>query len=161
VLFRSKQIHENDKVIFVKARQIGMTTLLAGYVKWVNNSLYSYNGITNMEDSHFKKIFRSFSNEKKIINDKYHYMFDEHNYKQIPLPYTPIKDCEKLIIAGTPDPEGNLKWVVDRKDELGFKVFTYTANDCYPKWTKRGMMQFVSSPDIDKYIAREVHCKFV
>lgn len=31
-----KDIHENDRLIIVKCRQLGMTTLLAGYAAWLN-----------------------------------------------------------------------------------------------------------------------------
>lgn len=130
-----KHIHENDKVVIVKARQIGMTTLLAGYLQW-RNGLYDCHTCSLDMNEYFEQAKTNFFRNQKRKDFDYCFAYDEYNYKGIPIPYTPIKNVEKLIIVGTPDRNGNLKYVVDNKDRFGLKVFTYSAYDCYPMWDR-------------------------
>lgn len=153
-----KQIHENDKVIIVKARQIGMTTLLTGYMAWKHDRIrnYKYNSFDTMMDVRrngtlFYRSYYKFKDETQSVC-----ITDELNYKTTPLPNLSYK---KNIIVGTPDPMGNLKWIVDRKDEYGFKVFTYTVNDCPEVW---GTYKIDNAKRLmPEYVDKELYCKFV
>lgn len=131
-----KQIHENDKVVIVKARRIGMTTLLAGYMKW-KSGLYQYDSCNFQMNRHFNQTLSEFRENNKRVDQKFHMIYDEYNHKNIPLPYIRIRNIEKLIIVGTPDVKGNLKYIIDNKDKIGIKVFTYSAYNCYPMWDRK------------------------
>lgn len=155
-----KNIHENDKVVIVKARQIGMTTLLAGYLSWRNDP-YRYYTINEGMAKNFRERFDEFVKQSdKGKFDKPCHVLDEINLDRIPLPHL----TNKTIIVGTPDGFGNLKFVVNRKDLFELKVFTYSAYDCYPKWNRE---QINSNREISGYYVnedsfmREVEAKFV
>jgi hypothetical protein len=155
-----KNIHENDRVVITKARQIGMTTLLAGYLSWRNDPYRYYSANQGMTE-YFKKTFDRFV--KRSDNGKFGkscYILDEVNFDRIPLPHL----TNKTIIVGTPDHKGNLKFVVDRKDFFGLKVFTYSAYDCYPMWNDDSIdihRQFSNHFNDEESFVREIEAKFV
>lgn len=154
-----KNIHENDRVVIVKSRRIGVTTLLAGYLRWSSNYNFEYNSVNENMERHFIEKYYSFNENKSDINKRC-CVYDEFNFKTIPLPHL----TNKTIIVGTPDHKGNLKFVVDRKDFFGLKVFTYSAYDCYPMWDRE---QINLNREISGYYCnensfmREVEAKFV
>lgn len=154
-----KNIHENDRVVIVKARQIGVTILLAGYLRWSSNYNFEYNSVNENMERYFINKYYSFNENKSDINKRC-CVYDEFNFKTIPLPHL----TNKTIIVGTPDHEGNLKFIVDRKDLFGLKVFTYSAYDCYPMWNRK---QINLNREISGYycnensFVREVEAKFV
>jgi hypothetical protein len=160
-----KHIHENDRVLIVKARQIGMTTLLAGYIRWLDSPLYVYHGPNDSLERCFdKEYYNNFRQPNERRSHKFYCVFDECNFKTVPLPYVPIKSVEKLIIAGTPDTKGHLKWVVDRKDEIGLKVFRYSVYDCHPMWDKKSIKHEKEVYNIccsENTFERELEAKFV
>ena len=156
-----KNIHENDKVVIVKARQIGMTTLLAGYMRW-RYGLYNYRYFSGSfeRNNHFENKIAKFSNVK-IPDNSICCVCDEYNLFKIPIIPEGVK---KVIITGTPDYNGNLKYIVDRKDLFGFKVFTYSAHDCYPMWDKNkiDLVKNVYYKHMnDNYFKRDLEAKFV
>lgn len=156
-----KHIHENDNVVIVKARQIGMTTLLAGYLSW-RCGKYNYRYMTGSHEMNkdFEYLKSKFLNVRKH-GDSICCVYDEYNYSKIPIMPGGV---EKIIIAGTPDYTGNLKHLVDWKDFFGLKVFTYSAYDCYPMWDKK---RINFNREISGYYCnensfmREVEAKFV
>lgn len=153
-----KNIHENDKVVIVKARQIGMTTLLAGYLSWRNDP-YRYYTINEGMAKDFKEIFDRFVKQSdKGKFDKPCHVLDEANLDRIPLPHL----TNKTIIVGTPDGFGNLKFVVDRKNLFGLKVFTYSANDCFPMYNEKKLeiVRWGYNNETENF-QRDVEAKFV
>jgi hypothetical protein len=152
-----RQIHENDRVVFVKSRQIGMTTLLTGYYRWCdatdglyrtfrlaprNDVLRTLNGYTPI----LRKVPRV---EKLEINDEPYYI-DRFG----------VGSSGKIIVAATVDPDGRLKRLIDNQHTLKFKVFTYPASECFPMWNADSICRG------EKYLPsrvadRELHCKFV
>lgn len=156
-----KNIHENDRVVIVKSRQIGVTTLLAGYMKW-RYGLYNYRYMSGSFEmnKYFENTISKFSNVKKH-SDGICSVYDEYNYRKIPIMPGGI---EKIIITGTPDSKGNLKHLVDWKDFFGLKVFTYSAYNCYPMWDREqiNLNREISGYYVnEKAFMREVEAKFV
>jgi len=154
-----KNIHENDRVVIVKARQIGMTTLLAVYLKWLNGP-YKYITANQEMGQYFRKILNKFDEKLNCESDNTVYVLDEVNLNRLPFPHPK----NKTIIVGTPDARGNLKYVVDRKDLFKLKVFTYSVHDCYPMWDKNkiNFAKNVYNKNMnDNYLKRDLDAKFV
>jgi hypothetical protein len=162
-----KYIHENDKIIFVKARQIGMTSLLAAYQSW-GNSYGGYNSPNSDMNDNYLTLIKNFTNTKNK-SDVFYYCADELNFcdsnkfkyfVDMTNELTSTNTFKyKIIVAGSIDKNNNLKWLIDNKDKYGFKVFKYSAKDCFPMWNQEKIQRMyqLNSNDV---MNREMDCKF-
>ena len=151
-----KTIHENDKVVIVKARQIGGTTLLSGYGAWAdttNRGLYLPFCSSSCMYEHFSRLGRSFG---RYSSGKYvGLMLDEYNYsphfENVIKNSDLSKHCKKLIVVGTPDKQGRLKKFVDTHPE--FKVVYYPVTKCpelYPISRIASYETYVGKQNMDR-----------
>jgi hypothetical protein len=148
-----KQIHENDKIVIVKCRQMGMTTLLAGYAAWLSNrrpTLIINGGLWRTREWSEKLMDRfGAKNGYSNYNEETDYfklqVWDEVNHDygiswgndfQVPL-------NEKIIVAGTPDKQRNLWNFVDYHSS--WKTLVYPYYKCNPMWTE---VRFIQHKDM-------------
>lgn len=141
-----KNIHENNRLVIVKARQIGMTTLLGGYNSWFENKnkcVIIYKPLYNENFIYYDRIYRSFSDKLEVGPVK-GLFYDEYNWRG--KFYDEMEDNDnfvtggKIVIVGTPDPEGRLKKFVDTHTD--YVVAHYPAYKCKPKWNYRKMSDY-------------------
>lgn len=148
-----KHIHQNDKLVIVKCRQIGMTTLLAGYAAWVShrkNTLdfyisphlpYSWDYYQNIKINTFggkKDYYPPTGNIFCIgFDDEYNHEMDNLNYWESWMTGRVHlnENNEKHIIAGTVDKLGNMDTIIKLADNNpDWKVVYYPWWECNPVW---------------------------
>lgn len=187
-----RDIHIHDKLVIVKSRQIGMTTLLAAYTAWKiskNPNFYvTYAGIEyRKENDRWDRLIGSFlSGQKwKPVGPSQLEILDEYNFRYLPARFINrdiwIRDClrksipnPKYIIAGSVDPDGNLKecveldgfvtvkypWMrcvmnIDMNDSTG--TYTHYQDKVISCWDNLSR----NDPNWQTTFAREFECKFV
>lgn len=149
----ARQIVENDRVVFVKAQQTGMTTLL--------------------------NLIRDFCSQDSVGTPKQRAMFggmiafDEPSKEITSAPATHTVETKsvhivemkgarpsgpKVVIAGSVS-EG-MRLVVDRAEGLGFKVFRYPIHECSEHMDmERIRAAYSAIPRV--HWEREMECRFV
>lgn len=156
-----KHIHENDKLIIVKARQIGMTTLLAGYAAWSNG--LSYFSPFQSGYSHFDKLCFQFIGWDPIRNSvkKCVSCFDECNYTKNNMAlaslYLLYPGQTKIIVCGTPDADGVFKRFVERHSDV--KRVHYPLSKCMGLWSSEKIHYCLKDGVMD--VNREVNALLV
>lgn len=140
-----KTIHENNRVVIVKARQIGMTTLFAGYDSWLierSNVINRYSPPNSEMCECYIKLVRQFSDKissgisVRSEGRPTGLLYDECNYCEDFERYVRSDSKRfrnaKIVIAGTPDNEGRLKKFVDTHPDYVIKH--YPATKCMVLW---------------------------
>lgn len=151
-----RQICENDKVIFLKARQIGITTLLDSYARHTDIDYKS-----NAKRA-APRAYNTYFSENKIIAQEINFIKPQIHTNLISFKEIIAKsEKEKIIIAGSVDPYGNMKWAKDNAKKYGFKFFTYTINDCKHEWDAKKIerLNYLKSSRIYQIWAEEMECK--
>ena len=149
-----KTIHENDRVIIVKARQIGMTTMLAGYYAWrsqKDNPKITLSTDRRVTKTDFLKRVKYF-NPKISKPYKFHHtdvnsvnIYDEYQFSSdfgsdhsfhFDLYFTHLLSPGKHIFAGSVDKEGKLRNIVYELTgrENPYKVHFYPVSRCQGSW---------------------------
>jgi len=156
-----KHIHENDRVFIIKARQIGMTSLLAGYTNWTFKkkklqltylapSTYSANDFYNRttrskpleiaKDDEYRLVMMD---EMNFDNDVYHgiplicdymAMFDEFVFGSDVWKVPPHPAGGKVIVAGSIDNYGIMEDAFGLAYARKWKLLCYPATRCQPLW---------------------------
>lgn len=143
-----RQICENDRVIFLKARQIGMTTLLDAYARhtdidYKHNAPECINGLHTVNEKYVLRSWYKYYTENQIIAQEINFFKPQmHTFTISFKEIITRSEKEKIIIAGSVDPHGNMKWAKANAKRYGFKFFTYTINDCKHEWDYKKIKRF-------------------
>ncbi len=124
-----RQICENDKVIFVNARQTGKSTLLNLYK---DHFMEGYKPGKNWQRTR-GRFYSLEANDNTIVGDEVN-RWDQNPMVKFKNIIKNHSKKEKIILAGSVDRHGNMKWAVENAKKYGFKVFTYTIYDCWDEW---------------------------
>lgn len=151
-----RQICENDKVIFLKARQIGITTLLDAYARHTDIDYKS-----NAKHAAPRAYKYTYFSENQAIAEEINFeprRWQPNAFKKI---INNLEKKEKIVIAGSVDPYGNMKWAKDNAKKYGFKFFTYTINDCKHEWDAKKIerLNYLKSLVTYPIWAKEMECK--
>jgi len=162
-----RNIYENEQVIIIKSRQIGMSTILRAIVEinekqFVNSSKYHFDLKYYLGLRHDRNIFRRVGDESSVKNiskgEKAMGVIDENiavicnPSALMPLPYI------KTVIAGSIDGQGRMKWVYDNAEKYGYKVFVYPYYKTTPS-LERCFLYFKKNLS-KKHWQQEFECKF-
>jgi len=160
-----KHIHENNRIVIIKSRQIGMTTLLAGYYSWLSykeNVWDWYNPSTNSTITQYYNLTNRFNANPMVVSEEdvdMHLMyFDEFNFGRKSWPQIPtLTHNKKWIVCGTLDPNGRIVEFIN--DNPSWKVVTYPFDKCTSLLKfKYYETRMASAFDTDKF-QREYYCK--
>ena len=158
-----RQICENDKVIFVNARQTGKSTVLNLYKdhfmgeKMTSRRPYSIRTALVKRHQSYHSYHSLETYDDTIVGDEVNF-WDQKTFKGIIENNQNSK--KKIIFAGSVDPQGNMKWAVEHAKKYGFKVFTYTIYDCWDEWPHCKVESFKEYKGVagSKYWAEEMEC---
>lgn len=123
-----RQIYDHNKVIFLKARQIGITTL------------FKNSGITE----HQHRTFYVETSFEKTVAEEINFL---HSFTQFQNLIINSGD-KKTIIAGSVDNNGNMKWASENAHKYGFKFFIYNIHDCWHEYGKEKINQIEEHKNI-------------
>ena len=137
-----REMWENDKIIFVKGRRIGMSSLLAAFAAWYTQqepTVVHYRGLNHENGKYWERnIFQPFHPwiPSRAQNPRTLGIFDETNYHY---QWHGIMNrgihLDKVIVAGTPDQAGNLRRLfVDHIRD--FHQIWIPCQSCEPLFTK-------------------------
>lgn len=183
-----KAIHENDRLVIVKCRQIGMTTLLAGYAAWLSHQKNICDPYHSCNRDMFC-YYRDLTNRFDYIGNggiaapprPYLYSpdfmlsyFDEINYTfRYWNPTQIIQDnvlngykmTKKIVISGSVDSDGQMRKIVElANNNPKWKVLYYPWDKCYPMWFKARRDFYIKSRNKIGYevynVNRELNCEF-
>lgn len=154
-----KQIHYNTNIVIVKARQIGMTTLLAGYISWLSSEKKTNTFYAGPTKNYFEELSRKF--KLNNINDFFDQtiervvdIYDEENFESDKLDLTIADMVEysvketitkndgnfKRIVCGTLDSKDNLLAFIKKQTSLSsFRRWSFhkvSAKDAFPLWNE-------------------------
>ena len=164
-----KAIHENDKLLIVKARQIGMTNLLAAYAAWLSNKtptcISVYPSFTNYQRDFKTRLdkfgaINGYENPNKYT--KYHVLryFDESLFKQELSWGRGFKDFpnQKTIVCNSIDSNGHVKEFIEKHTD--WKILYYPYNKCKDAFKYRDIKSIKKTIGETSW-KREFECKFV
>lgn len=158
-----KAIHENDNLIIVKGRQIGMTTMLAAYASWLSHRRpiwHYYGGCNRWCDRDYNQLIQRFDPaEFDMKSGAFQLCFhDERHYhcRSMGIPTHPNR---KNVVCGTIDKEGVLKKFIDHSAQSDWKVLYYPVSKCRGAWDS-GRIARVRPYSTNREWAREMECQF-
>lgn len=159
-----KAIHENQNLIIVKGRQIGMTTMLAVYAAWLSHRRpvwNSYIGVNRYTKQDFKNRMSLFHPAKlSKAQDAFQLCFyDESHYgcKSFEIVKYPNR---KNVMCGTPDGNGVLKRFITHKQQADWAVLYYPISKCVGSWDVERMNRVKPYFSQGEW-AREFECQFI
>lgn len=134
-------IHENERLVIVQGRQIGMTNLAAVYAAWASHRKNQRPDIKSFRyemKQEFIRKYDQFNGRRGRPAGRTIYFYDNANYKPGGL-HSAFFDSrfDKTIVYGTPDPQKVLKKFVSENSDMHepFKVVHYPLWKCKGLWT--------------------------
>lgn len=143
-----KEVHENDRLLIIKGRQIGATTMLAGYYAW----RFQREGVAAVINSIKMDCTKDFYRKVQWFEPDVHRLYtdgrglraalnfyDEWNYNQnCGKPYDHVRFLQtgKHIITGTVDQQNKLyNLVVELTGrENPYRVVWFPVSRCHGAW---------------------------
>jgi hypothetical protein len=161
-----KAIHDNNTLIIVKCRQIGMTNLLAAYaaaisrMNYINIEYVSHNRISRK--NFFKRLVGfGYITPPKNINCPTYFLYDEANFNRN-LYDNDITDNmdsyrgDKFIFCGSVDKYGLMAGMIAGSPHWKHMIFPYSK--CKDAFSFRNMKDIKDSIGKECW-AREFECK--
>lgn len=165
-----RNIYENEKILIVKSRQMGMSTILRAVNELDERQLALHSSL-HFNAKHYcdftwhtypshAKAFNLVSgvdeelSNAQIILDDYNCYPTRHRYRNLFQSVIERQNIKHCVIAGSIDNYGNMKWAYDNAERYGYKIFVYP----YDKTNFK--MENLAVDMTQEAWRREFECKF-